>query len=57
MEHRPYLTEVVAGSGDLEQFLAAALELADELEFAFGDDVDQLAHRALLEQHLAGAPT
>ena len=53
-EQRTDLAEVVAGGRDREQVLAAVGALAHDLELAVADDVDEVAHRPLLEQHLAG---
>ena len=44
--------EVVPGLGDLDQFLTAVGQFVHELELTLGYEVDQFAHRALLEQHL-----
>ena len=48
-EQRAELTEIVARGHDAQQFLTAAGQFADDVEFAFADDVDEVAHRALLE--------
>ena len=54
VEDRADLAEVVSAFGELLQFFAAAGQFADDLELALGDDVDQVAHRPLLEEHIAG---
>ena len=47
------LTEIVTRGRDAQPFLAATGQFADDIEFAFADNVDEVAHRALLEKHRA----
>src|SRR5215216_6880368 len=52
-EQRPQLTEVPAGAEHGEQLLGAIDPLADDLDLAVLDRVDQVAAGSLLKDHLA----
>src|SRR6202000_1832682 len=54
VEQHTEFAEVIAGPGYLDQFLTAFGDFAHDLELAFGNHIDQIAHGALLEQHLTG---
>src|ERR1700758_2094211 len=54
VKQHAHFAEVVPGPGHLDQFLTTVGQFAHDIELTLGHHVDQLAHRALLEQHLAG---